>query len=239
MGLLPILIVFVLGLWQLGLIGYTYVIAGHAAQEGARMLAVNPTDGKPGDAAYKKIRTRAMGEVPTAWRTGAEVDVPEERSTVAVSLKVPVVLPGVRSPFSIGSRAATAIEDEELPPTQAQDPGAGDVSWRSERGQASVEFMGMVFWLLVATVVVWQLMLAAWTANQATNAARTASRVSARPDGDPEKAARNAVSGPLRAGFHDFRASGDRATVHLRIPILLPGLTADGFSVTRRATLPS
>jgi len=113
------------------------------------------------------------------------------------------------------------------------------VSWRSEQGQASVEFMGMVFWLLVATVVVWQLMLAAWTANQATNAARTASRVSARPDGDPEKAARNAVSGPLRAGFHDFRASGDRATVHLRIPILLPGLTADGFSVTRRATLPS
>ncbi len=122
MGLLPILIVFVLGLWQLGLIGYTYVIAGHAAQEGARMLAVNPTDGKPGDAAYKKIRTRAMGEVPTAWRTGADVDVPEERSTVAVSLKVPVVLPGVRSPFSIGSRAATAIEDEELPPTQARTP---------------------------------------------------------------------------------------------------------------------
>ena len=67
------------------------------------------------------------------------------------------------------------------------------MSWRSEQGQASVEFMGMLFWLLVATVVVWQLMLAAWTANQATNAARTASRVSARPDGDPEKAAR---SGP-------------------------------------------
>ena len=60
---------------------------------------------------------------------------------------------------------------------------------REERGQASAELMGMVFWLLVATVVVWQLMLAAWTANQATNAARTASRVSARPDGDPKKAA--------------------------------------------------
>ena len=43
-------------------------------------------------------------------------------STVAVSLKVPVVLPGVRSPFSIGSRAATAIEDEDLPPTQARTP---------------------------------------------------------------------------------------------------------------------
>ena len=59
---------FVLALWQLGLVGYTYVLAGHAAQEGARMLAVNPTDGKPDDEAYKKIRTRAMGEVPKAWR---------------------------------------------------------------------------------------------------------------------------------------------------------------------------
>jgi hypothetical protein len=111
--------------------------------------------------------------------------------------------------------------------------------WREERGQASAEFMGMVFWLLLAAVLVWQLMLAAWTANQATNAARTASRVSARTDGDPEKAARNAVSGPLRGGFHDFRERGEQATVHLRIPILLPGLTADGFTVTRRATLPS
>ena len=110
---------------------------------------------------------------------------------------------------------------------------------RDERGQASAEFMGMIFWLLLATVFVWQLMLAAWTANQATNAARTASRVSARPDGDPAKAARNAISPPLRGGFHDFGEDGDKATVHLRIPIIMPGLTADGFTVTRRAELPS
>jgi hypothetical protein len=111
--------------------------------------------------------------------------------------------------------------------------------WREERGQASAEFMGMVFWLLLAAVFAWQLMLAAWTANQATNAARTASRVAARPGGDAEKAARNAVSGPLRGGFHDFRARGETTTVHLKIPIILPGLTTDRFSVTRSATLPS
>ena len=107
-----------------------------------------------------------------------------------------------------------------------------------ERGQASVEFLGMVFWLLLAAVFCWQLFLGAWTVNQATNAARTASRVAAR-DGDAEKAARNAVSGPLRGGFHDFREEGEKATVRLRIPIIFPGLTADGFSVTRSATLPS
>ena len=110
---------------------------------------------------------------------------------------------------------------------------------REQRGQASVEFMGMIFWLLLAAVFIWQLMLAAWTVNQATNAARTASRVAARPDGDAEKAARNAVSGPLRDGFHRFSMNGEKATVHLKIPIIMPGLTADGFSVTRDATLPS
>jgi pilus assembly protein CpaE len=122
MGMLPVLILFVLALWQLGLVGYTYVLAGHAAQEGARMMAVNPTDGDPDDAAYKKIRTRAMGEVPRAWRGGADVRVPDDESTVAVRLKVPVVLPGLKSPFAIGSRAATAIEDEDLPPSQALTP---------------------------------------------------------------------------------------------------------------------
>ena len=110
---------------------------------------------------------------------------------------------------------------------------------RDERGQASAELMGMVFWLLLAAVFVWQLMLAAWTVNQATNSARTASRVAARPGGDAEKAARNAVSGPLRDGFHDFRENGETATVHLKIPIILPGVTAKGFTVTRRATLPN
>jgi hypothetical protein len=110
--------------------------------------------------------------------------------------------------------------------------------WSDQRGQASAEFMGMIFWLLLATVAVWQLFLAAWTANQATNATRTASRVAARTDGDPEKAARNAVSGPLRGGFHDFSEDGETTTVKLSIPIIVPGITADGFSVTRKATLP-
>ncbi len=111
--------------------------------------------------------------------------------------------------------------------------------WRSESGQASAEFLGMIFWLLIASLFVWQLFLAAWTVNQATNAARTASRVAARAGSDPEKAARNAISSPLRKGFHDFRQEGEQATVRLRIPIILPGLTIDDVSVTRRATLPS
>jgi hypothetical protein len=108
---------------------------------------------------------------------------------------------------------------------------------RDEHGQASAELMGMVFWLLLAALFVWQLMLGAWTVTQAANAARTASRVAARPDGDPEKAARNALSKPLRGGFHDFDLDGEKATVHLRVPIIVPGL--DGIPVSRSAILPS
>jgi hypothetical protein len=110
---------------------------------------------------------------------------------------------------------------------------------RDERGQASAELMGMVWWLLLAALFVWQLMLGAWTVTQTSNAARTASRVEAR-GGDAEKAARNALSGPLRKGFAEdrFRIEGERATVVVRIPIIVPGVTAPGFEARRSVTLP-
>lgn len=106
----------------------------------------------------------------------------------------------------------------------------------SEAGQASAELMGFVFWLLLGAVVVWQLMLAGWAYEQASNAARTASRVHAR-DGDPGKAARMAVSGPLRGGL-EVRVSGETATVRLRIPIIVPGLANPRLTAQRSATLP-
>jgi hypothetical protein len=108
-----------------------------------------------------------------------------------------------------------------------------------ERGQASAELMGMLFWLLLVTVVVWQICLAAWTYTQASNAARTASRVEGR-GGDGEKAARNALSSPLRRNVADIDISGERAVVKLKIPVLVPGLlSSDDITATRSAELPS
>ena len=111
---------------------------------------------------------------------------------------------------------------------------------RDERGQASAELMGMLWWLLLAALFAWQLMLGAWTVTQTSNAARTASRVSARDDGDAEKAARNALSGALRSGFveDEFDLDGQAATVVVKIPIIIPGLTAKGFEAERTVTLP-
>ena len=106
-----------------------------------------------------------------------------------------------------------------------------------ERGQASVEFAGILFWLVLAAFVVWQLLLVTWAFNQASNAARTASRVDGR-GGDASKAARNALPGGLRDGMR-VKVVGETAKLSVRIPIVVPGLGDDRLRVTRSATLPS
>jgi hypothetical protein len=108
---------------------------------------------------------------------------------------------------------------------------------REERGQASTELMGMIWWLIVVALAVWQLLLAAWAVDQAANAARTASRVEAR-DGNADKAAHWAVSGGLRKGMK-VQIDGDTATVSIRVPIVFPGLGDDRMRIERSATLPS
>ena len=105
-----------------------------------------------------------------------------------------------------------------------------------QRGQASAELVGMLWWMLLCALVVWQLMLAAWSVDQAANAARTASRVEGR-GGDAEKAARYAVSEGLRDGLR-VDVSGETAVVSVRIPIVFPGLGDDRLRASRSAILP-
>ena len=106
-GLLPFLLAFLLGLWQLGLVGYTYVLAGHSAREGARELAVSDD-----------YRDAAKDDLPKAWLRKARI-TEEDGSTVKVSLRVPVVLPGIESPFRITTHASTVIEGEPLQQEQS------------------------------------------------------------------------------------------------------------------------
>jgi hypothetical protein len=108
-----------------------------------------------------------------------------------------------------------------------------------QSGQASAELMGMMVWLLLVTLIVWQVALAAWTYTQVSNAARTASRVEGR-GGDAEKAARNALSDPLAKNVESIKIDGDRATVKVRMPLLIPGLlTTKQLTASRSAELPS
>jgi len=105
--------VVVLLLWQIGLVGYTFMLAGHSAREGARELATDTTDTK----LDRPYADKAMEDLPKAWQKGAKVDRPEG-STVRVALKVPVLLPSVRTNIKITSEAGTVIEDEPLPASQ-------------------------------------------------------------------------------------------------------------------------
>ena len=108
-----------------------------------------------------------------------------------------------------------------------------------ETGQASAELMGMMVWLLLVTLIVWQICLATWTYTQVSNAARTASRVEGR-GGDGEKAAKNALSDPLEKNIEKITIKGDKVTVEVQMPLLIPGLlTTKQLTVTRFAELPS
>jgi len=120
MGLLPVLAAVILGMWQMGLVGYTYVLAGHAAREGARELATDPTATDKRDDPFERI---AREDLPGAWAKSARVSLPgpkdEPKVTVRVELDVPIVVPGVRSGIGIASSADTSVESEDLPERQS------------------------------------------------------------------------------------------------------------------------
>jgi pilus assembly protein CpaE len=105
-GLLPVVLAAIVVLWQIVLVGSTFVFAGHAARAGARALAV----GDPAGAA-------ALANLPGSWQKGAQVSQSTDNSgygQVDVGLDVPVLLPDLKLPLSIHTSAGTVIEDQLL-----------------------------------------------------------------------------------------------------------------------------
>ena len=95
---LALILLVALLVWQGLLTGLTLVLAGNAATEGARKVAV----GAPAAPA-------AVDRLPPAWRSGADVDVGS--NWVRVDLAVPALVPGlVQTPFRVASRASTVRE---------------------------------------------------------------------------------------------------------------------------------
>lgn len=107
---------------------------------------------------------------------------------------------------------------------------------RDERGQASIELIGMLPFLVLAGLLVWQLLLFGYAATSAENAARAASRVEAR-GGNGERAANRVVGSALREGMR-VQLSGEKAVVRVRVPLLVPGITGDDVTISRSAELP-
>jgi len=106
----------------------------------------------------------------------------------------------------------------------------------SERGQASVELLGVLPTLLLIVLVAWQLALAGHAAWLAGNAARVAARADA-VGGDPARAARRALPARLRRGLEVAERDGDRIDVRVRIPVVFDG-PASRLRVGASAALP-
>jgi hypothetical protein len=108
--------------------------------------------------------------------------------------------------------------------------------FRSEVGQASVEFVAAVPFVLLCAVVAWQLALAGQTAWLCANAARAAARAEA-VGRDPRVAARSALPERLRRGLAVSRSRGGVVSVRVRMPVLVRGWTTP-IAISASAGLP-
>ena len=112
-GIVSLILLLGLFTFQMVLVGLTYVAAGHGAREGARALAVGEdVDEKVGDSTH------------SIWRDDLEID--EGDDFVNVSLQVPLIVPGVDSPFEVNARSGAVIEDEPLPDALETDAPSPD-----------------------------------------------------------------------------------------------------------------
>jgi pilus assembly protein CpaE len=92
-------------------------------------------------------------------------------------------------------------------------------SLRSERGQASVELIGVLPLALLALLVAWQLVLAGHTLWLCAQAARVAARAEA-VGRDPAAAARSALPHALERGLRVQRRRKGGVEVAVRVPLL-------------------
>ncbi|MEU2574945.1 TadE family protein [Streptomyces anulatus] len=110
LGMTPFIILIMLVLWECALIGYTFSLAGNAADVGAR---------KGSGAEYgagAACRAGAMKDLPGAWKDGARIrcdgSSPRLYETT-VRLKVPVLVPGLFDlDTEIKGRAGSPKEDQ-------------------------------------------------------------------------------------------------------------------------------
>ncbi len=97
--------------------------------------------------------------------------------------------------------------------------GSGAQGTESERGQATVELLGVLPAALLVALAAWQLVLAGQSVWLTARAAHSAARAQA-VGKDPERAARTAIPSPLRRGLR-VRAAPD-GTVAVRLGFRSP-----------------
>lgn len=107
---------------------------------------------------------------------------------------------------------------------------------RGQRGQASIEILGVLPLMLLFAMFVWQLHLAMSAATAVENAARTASRVEGL-GGDGRRAAMRALPRSQRADA-EIEIRGEVVRIRSKVPTVVPGLASGIFRVRGSAELP-
>ncbi|MFH9421389.1 TadE/TadG family type IV pilus assembly protein [Streptomyces sp. NPDC017529] len=107
LGLAPLILATLVLVWQFVLVGYTYTLAAHSADKGARAGTAAETDG-PG-----ACMAAAKEDLPGAWQGGAEISCGAEGGLwkARVGLRVPVLFPGAGDfPWTVKGTAGAAEE---------------------------------------------------------------------------------------------------------------------------------
>lgn len=108
LGMTPLIILTLVLMWQFVLVGYTFTLAGNAADEAVHAAA----QASPGRR-EAMCEQQGLDKLSDAWRGNATVDCTTANGYVrsAVSLKVPVLFPGsIAFPFTVHG-AAGAVEE--------------------------------------------------------------------------------------------------------------------------------
>ncbi|MFV0128069.1 TadE/TadG family type IV pilus assembly protein [Streptomyces sp. HMX112] len=102
-GMVPVVLGTCVLLWQAALVGYTYSLAGNAADEAARVGAVSGAGA---------CQAAAQQHLPTAWTAQTScADGGADLYRAEVSLPVPVLFPGFDIPVPVTGEASAARED--------------------------------------------------------------------------------------------------------------------------------
>jgi pilus assembly protein CpaE len=110
-GMFPLLLVVMTILWQCVLYGYTYSLAGNAADEAARAAtAAYAVDGDVAGA----CQTAGSGHLPGAWQ-GANISCGADGSVMkaTVEVDVPLFFPGFDAGWHVDATAGAALEGDD------------------------------------------------------------------------------------------------------------------------------
>lgn len=105
-GVLPLMLVVLMLAIQLGLAGFTFLVAGHAATESANLLSVGGSVGS--------VSSEVADRLPSRWAGSLELSdggAAGARREVAASVRIPMIIPGISPDVRVTSTSGYVDED--------------------------------------------------------------------------------------------------------------------------------